>query len=254
MNPIALLSVAETAARQATTVILQHRNAGFRIDWKSDSSPVTIADTMSQQAICDCLSSAFPDIPIVAEEDDRGHATIQPGLAWVVDPLDGTRGFAEGDDDFVVNIGLIRSGLPVLGVVAVPTTDEVFLAAEGLGAWKSLAGGVRSPIAVRLPPAQGVDVLASRHHRDDTELTDFLARRRVNSVSRMGSAIKACRIAEGGADLYPRFGPTMAWDTVAPQAILEAAGGSLCDMAGRPLRYGGAGWRNPPFVCSGRVA
>jgi 3'(2'), 5'-bisphosphate nucleotidase len=170
---------------------------------------------------------------------------------WLVDPLDGTREFARGALDFTVNIGLVRDGVVVLGAVALPAYGELFGGIVGVGAWKEV-DGVRAPISVRRAPAEGLTVMASRHYADDPALAAHLAALPVARTVNIGSAVKFCRLAEGVADYYPRLGRTMEWDTAAPQAVLEAAGGSLRLMDGGALRYGKPGWANPPFVCRGR--
>jgi 3'(2'), 5'-bisphosphate nucleotidase len=152
-----------------------------------------------------------------------------------------------------VNVGLVREGAPVLGVVAVPATGEIFGGIAGSGAWRQ-KDGRRSPIYARPCPAEGLTVVASRHHGDPALLEDFLAGRTVARVVNFGSSLKFCRIAEGQADLYPRFGRTMEWDTCAPHAVVVAAGGSVETLDGRPLRYGKPGWENPHFVCRGAVS
>ena len=174
---------------------------------------------------------------------------------WLVDPLDGTREFAALRDEFTVNIGLIRDGKPVLGVVGVPAYGEMFGGIVGSPsaaprAWKRTVAG-ESAIRARTPPPEGLHVLASRHYAADKRLDAFLRGRTVAQVTNMGSALKIVRLAEGAGDLYPRFGRTMEWDTAAPQAILEAAGGRLCTMEGETLGYGKPGWENPGFVCTG---
>ena len=166
-----------------------------------------------------------------------------------MDPLDGTREFAAGRAEYAVNIGLIRGAAPVLGAVAAPATGEIYYGIVGAGAWKRVAGKTW-PIAVRRAPAR-LTVMASRHYADDPALTEFLARYDVDAVINIGSALKFCRLAEGLADLYPRLGTTMEWDTAAPQAVLQAAGGRVLTMDGKPLAYGKPGFLNPHFICSG---
>ena len=246
----ALLELAATLAWQAAALILGIRAAGFATEEKPDHSPVTEADRAAERLITAGLRAATPAIEVIAEEEvSNGHIPRPSRTAWYVDPLDGTRDFAAGRDGFCVNIGLVRDAAPVLGVVAIPATAELFGGIVGLGAWKQDAGP-RRPIRVRRqPPA--LRVLTSRHSADDPRLVAFLAGRQVESVTKMGSAVKACRVAEGLADLYPRFGRTMEWDTAAPQAILEAAGGRLTLLDGTALRYGKPGWANPGFVVSG---
>jgi len=254
MNDSALLALAADLALQAGAAILAVRARGFAVERKDDRSPVTEADRAAEALIVAGLRAAAPDIPVIAEEEMAdGRITAPSAQYWLVDPLDGTREFAAGRDEFVVNIGLVRDGQPHLGVVAVPVSGEVFGAIAGQGAWKRDAAGQRA-IAARVPPADGLVVLASRSHGDVPRLEAFLAGRTVARVEKYGSALKVCRLAEGAADLYPRFGRTMEWDTCAPQAILEAAGGSVRTVDGRRLGYGKPGWENPDFICAGREA
>jgi 3'(2'), 5'-bisphosphate nucleotidase len=188
---------------------------------------------------------------VVAEEEvAAGLITASVAQAWLVDPLDGTREFASGRDEFAVNIGLIRDHRILLGVVAVPALGELFGGIVGQGAWKRTPRG-QSAIAVRRVPAEGLTVVASRSHGDLDKLADYLRGRKVARTLNFGSSLKFCRLAEGVADLYPRFGRTMEWDTAAPQAVLEAAGGAVHTLDGAPLRYGKPGWDNPHFICRG---
>ena len=252
MNDQALLSLCFDLARQAGAAILGVRARGFETTRKADASVVTEADHAAEAIIVAGLRQATPDIPVVAEEEiAAGHIPAQADTYWLVDPLDGTREFAAGGEDFAVCIGLVRQGRPALGVVGVPMQGELFGGIVGVGAWKRSTAG-EQPIAVRQPPASGLAVVASRHYANDPKLAPFLHGRHVASVLNLGSAVKFCHVADGRADLYPRFGRTMGWDTAAAQALVEAAGGSVCDMAsGAPLAYGKPGWENPAFVCQG---
>ena len=254
MDDAALLSLAADLARQAGATILAIRARGFEKSLKADASPVTEADHAAEALIVAGLRRAAPDIPVVAEEEmAAGHVPRSADCFWLVDPLDGTREFAALRDDFAVNIGLIRDGRPVLGVVGVPAQGELYGGIVGHGAWKRTAAGERR-ITVRAMPAAGLDVIASRAHANDERMAAYLAGRPVHSMINAGSALKFCRIAEGAADLYPRFGRTMEWDTGAPQAVVEAAGGSVRVLeTGAVLRYGKPGWDNPHFVCAGLV-
>ena len=247
----ALLSLAADLASQAGSVIMAVRTRGFETRRKADASPVTEADHAAEALIVAGLRRAAPLIPVVAEEE-MAAGQAQPGghELWLVDPLDGTSEFAAGRDDFTVNIGLVRDGRPVLGAVGVPAYGELFGGIVGRGAWKRDAAGERA-IAARRPAADGLAVIASRALAADPRVAGFLAGRAVASVRHMGSAVKFCRLAEGRFDLYPRFGRTMEWDTAAPQALLEAAGGAVRTLDGAPLGYGKPGWENPPFVCLG---
>lgn len=253
MDDSALLELAADLAGRAGEVILAVRARGFETLRKADRSPVTEADHAAEALIVEGLRAATPGIPVIAEEEiEAGVAPTAGHEYWLVDPLDGTREFAAMRDEFTVNIGLIRDGKPVLGAVGVPAHGELFggLLGPSPQAWKQTRQG-RQPIQAREPPGDGLHVLASRHYAGDPRLDDFLSGRKVARVTNMGSALKIVRLAEGAGDLYPRFGRTMEWDTAAPQAILEAAGGRLCGMDGTPLRYGKHGWANPPFLCTG---
>jgi len=252
MDDIALLALAADLAARAGEAILAVRARGFAVERKEDRSPVTEADRIAEAIIVAGLRAAAPDIPVIAEEEVSGGRITAPSAQyWLVDPLDGTREFAAGREEFAVNIGLVRDGIAALGVVGVPAFGEMFGAIAGRGAWKRDAAGQRA-IAARAAPADGLVVLASRSHQDVPRLAAFLDGRHVARVEKYGSALKICRLAEGAADLYPRFGRTMEWDTCAPQAVLEAAGGSLRTVDGRRLGYGKPGWENPDFVCAGR--
>lgn len=251
MDDAALLELAARLAWEAASLILSVRARGFATSQKQDRSPVTEADHAAEALITAGLRAAAPLIPVVAEEEVSAGHTPRPGRTmWFVDPLDGTRDFSAGRDSFCVNIGLVRESLPVLGVVALPATAEMFGGIVGQVAWKQDAAG-RRPIRVRPPPEAGLTVLASSRYEDDPRLRDFLRGRAVKSVTPMGSAIKVCRIAEGVADLYARFHRTMEWDTAAPQAVLEAAGGAMTQLDGTTLRYNKPGWANPGFVAQG---
>jgi 3'(2'), 5'-bisphosphate nucleotidase len=213
---------------------------------------VTEADHVAEKLILAGLRDALPGCSVVAEEESAaGIVTSATSEFWLVDPLDGTREFAAGGADFAVNIGLVRDRKPVLGVVAVPATGQIYSGIVGVGAWLH-HNTLRTPINARLSPPEGLTVVASRHHGDQARLDAFLAGRAVARVVNFGSSLKFCRVAEGEADLYPRFGRTMEWDTCAPHAVVSAAGGSVETMEGDPLAYGKPGWDNPHFVCWGR--
>jgi 3'(2'), 5'-bisphosphate nucleotidase len=251
MNDEDLLHLAADLAQQAGAAILAVRQQGFAVAEKSDASPVTAADTAAEAVILAGLRAATPEIPVIAEEEmAAGREPACGGCFWLVDPLDGTLAFAEGRNEFTVNVGLVRDGRVVLGAVGVPGLEEMFGGIVGRGAWKRTPVG-QNAITTRRQPEEGATVLASRHHGSDTRLEEFLRQRQVASIIHMGSALKFLRLAEGAADLYPRFGRTMEWDTAAPQAVLEAAGGRMCRVDGSPFTYGKPGWDNPPFVCFG---
>jgi 3'(2'), 5'-bisphosphate nucleotidase len=251
MDDAALLALAAELAARAGTEIMAIRKRGFQIDRKADQSVVTEADRAAEAIILAGLRRALPGCSVIAEEEaSAGKIVAATPEFWLVDPLDGTREFSSGGNDFAVNIGLVRAGRPILGVVGVPATGEIFGGIVGSGAWRQKDGN-RSPVVARMPPPAGLTVVASRYHGDQARLDGFLQGRPVAEVVNFGSSLKFLRLAEGKADLYPRFGRTMEWDTCAPQAVLEAACGSVETLEGQPLRYGKPGWDNPHFVCWG---
>jgi 3'(2'),5'-bisphosphate nucleotidase len=220
---------------------------------KADGSPLTEADLAAHDAILAGLAAACPDLPVVSEED-AARAEVPPAGPFVlVDPLDGTREFISGNGEFTVNIALIDAGVPVAGVVFAPALGRMWTGALGAGAQARGPGADPArPIVVRAPDATGLVAVASRSHRD-AATEGFLAGLPIAGLRSVGSSLKFCLVAEGEADVYPRFGPTMEWDTAAGQAVLEAAGGRVEDPAGAPLRYGkaGAAWRNGAFIAWG---
>lgn len=253
MDHTALLELAFDLAARAGETILTVRARGFDTLQKADLSPVTEADQQAELLIAAGLRAATPDIPVIAEEAiAAGEVPAQAADFWCVDPLDGTREFAAGKDDFAVCIGLVRAGVAVLGVVGAPARGVLYGGIPGRGAVKRDAAGEHA-IAARLPLAEGLAVVASRHHGKDPRMHGFLARHPVASMLNIGSALKFCLLAEGLADLYPRFGTTMEWDTCAAQAVLEAAGGAVRRVEDDSiLRYGKPGWVNPHFYATGR--
>jgi 3'(2'), 5'-bisphosphate nucleotidase len=252
MDDRAILELAAELADRAGGVIREIRARGFAEHSKADGSVVTEADNAAEAIIVAGLRAALPEIPVIAEEEvSSGRVTAAAPAFWLVDPLDGTSEFVNGGDNFAVNIGLVRNGRMALGAVGVPATGEMFGGIVGVGAWKRHQGR-ETVVVCRTPPEEGLTVLASRRHGDTATLDQFLAGRKVAKLVNYGSSLKFCRLAEGLADLYPRFGRTMEWDTGAPQAVLEAAGGSVRTLDGAALSYGKPGWDNPHFVCYGR--
>ena len=227
----ALLALAGRLAAEAASVILAIRAAGFQTLTKLDDSPVTEADHRAEALILAGLREAA-SIPVVAEEEVAGGLCARAGAEfWLVDPLDGTREFVAGTDDFTVNIGLVRDGVAVLGAVALPAYGELYLGRLGHGASRRDGSG-ETRIQVRPPPADGLAVLASRHYASDPTLLAFLGRQRIASLRNIGSAAKFVRVAEGRADLYPRLGRTMEWDTAG-----AAGGGRGRRRQREPVRW-----------------
>ena len=255
INPkdrLALLDAIVVLSREAGRIILPFYREEVVVDDKADGSPVTDADRAADALIVPALKTLTPDIPVVSEESvEAGDIPdVSGGRFWVVDPLDGTKEFIHKRGDFTVNIGLIWDGAPVLGVVHTPVDGVVHAGAVGYGAWKEDADGNRVPITVRAADPDNITVVASLSHRNPA-LEDWIAARKVaRSVSR-GSALKFCLVAQGEADLYPRTGPTMEWDTAAGHALLLAAGGRMTALDGGPFRYAKPDFRNGHFLASG---
>jgi len=250
-----LLAAACDAAREAGAAILDIYATDFAVRHKEDRSPVTLADERAEAIIIAALDRAAPEIPVIAEE--QMAAALGPVQApprfWLVDPLDGTKEFTARNGEFTVNIALVEGDRSVLGVVLVPVTRTIY-AACGDGTATRQEGDARPvAIAARRAPPTGAIVAHSRSHRDNGRLDAYLAS--LPGAMRLisGSAVKFCLVAAGEADYYPRFGPTMEWDTAAGQAVLEAAGGRVTTLDGAPLRYAKPGFRNPDFIAAGRL-
>ena len=245
-------------AVDAGEIVLQYFDgASGPVEHKGDGSPVTLADRKAEAFIQKSLLSVAPEIPVIGEE--AAEAGNLPDLKnaeyfWLVDPLDGTKEFIAGGEDFTVNIALVHGNAPVLGVVYAPATGTLYAGygADSAVRWNRENDKDKS-IHVRKPPNEGLTVAASLRHGDDKKLEKFLKEMKVEKILKRGSSLKICAIAEGKADIYPRLGPTCEWDTAAGDAVLRAAGGTITDIDGKPLAYGGRNpkFLNPPFVaCS----
>jgi 3'(2'), 5'-bisphosphate nucleotidase len=233
-----LLPSVTAIAHRAGAAILDVYAQNFDVERKADSSPLTTADMRSHEIIVEGLRALTPDIPILSEEasdiafDERKNWQRY----WLVDPLDGTKEFVSRNGEFTVNIALVEEHAPVLGVVFVPVKDTLYTGMISSGATRQIGTALPTPIHVRSPAATPLRIVGSRSHRDDT-LGRFLPTLEPYKLVAVGSSIKFCLVAEGSADLYPRFGPTSEWDTAAAQAIVEATGGSVVTLDGNPLRY-----------------
>jgi 3'(2'), 5'-bisphosphate nucleotidase len=227
---------------------------------KEDNSPVTAADHAAEAIILRRLGALVAHIPIIAEEEVAAGRVPSIGRTFfLVDPLDGTREFIAGRPDFTVNIALVRDGVPALGVVYAPATGDLFggdvagaRAFYAAGARERADAGERVPIRVRSAPAAGLTVVASRSH-SNPQISAYLSAYDVADTVSIGSSLKFCLVARGAADLYPRLGTTMEWDTAAGHAVLLAAGGTVMAADGSPLLYGKTGFSNPWFVAAGSV-
>ncbi len=240
-------------ARRAGAAILEVYAGSFKVEHKADDSPLTAADLAANRVIIAGLRELAPDIPVLSEESAQAAWGIRRGWDryWLVDPLDGTREFVKRNGEFTVNIALIENHVPVLGVVLVPVTGELYCGVVGAGTVLEAApGAVPSALAVRAAPRAPV-VAGSRSHANQRQ-ADMLARLGPYVPRPIGSSIKFCLIARGEADLYLRVGPTSEWDTAAAQCVLEQAGGAVLDLAGQPLRYNTKeSLLNPEFLALG---
>jgi 3'(2'), 5'-bisphosphate nucleotidase len=238
-------------ARAAGEEILAVYATDFEVRDKSDASPVTEADERAEALILHELARLTPEIPVVSEEAaERGVALAAGTRFWLVDPLDGTKEFVSRNGEFTVNIALVEDGRPTLGVVGVPALGRLYGGAAGAGAFVEDEAGRRA-IACRRAPDEGLTIVSSRSHGDAEALETFLAGRPVASSVAAGSSLKFCLVASGEADLYPRLGRTMEWDTAAGHAVVSAAGGKVSAVGGGELGYGKPGFENPHFVVEG---
>lgn len=247
----ALLDACIVAARAAGAEILKLVAAGFEVETKGDASPVTVCDRAAEAIILAALADAAPGVPVVAEEECAAGRVPDCGdRFFLVDPLDGTKEFVRGGDDYTVNIGLIERGTPVLGVVYQPATGLLWAGLAGAGAWRERDGN-RVPITVRAPYAPPPVAVASKSHFSQNTADYLAAVEAPDDYVSVGSSLKFCIVAEGGADIYPRMSPTCEWDTAAGHAILLAAGGRVDGPDGAPLAYGKPGFLNPGFCATG---
>ena len=260
----AILDRCERLALLAGREVMRVFQAGCDVHHKSDQSPVTEADRESERIILEGLRRAFPEIPCVAEEE--AAAGILPAALgrafFLIDPLDGTREFVNRRTDFTVNIALVRGGVPEIGVVFAPCTGRFFSGRPGRAESLEVSAGYeiagRHPVSAR-KAAEPLAVVASRSH-NTPETEAYIKSLGAAEIVSVGSSLKFCLVAAGEADVYPRFGRTMEWDTAAGDAVLRAAGGSTCTLDGAPLAYGKRNqaddedFANPHFIARGLAA
>ncbi|MBP6451955.1 MULTISPECIES: 3'(2'),5'-bisphosphate nucleotidase CysQ [Aeromonas] len=243
------ISELEPIARAAGDAILTIYRQPFAVEYKQDESPLTAADQGAHEVIVQALARLTPDIPVLSEESDAETMQARLGWSryWLVDPLDGTKEFVSRNGEFTVNIALIDHGRPVWGLVYAPVLDKLWYGGKEVGAWR-VADGTHKAIQTRPHEAgQAWRVVGSRNHLSQATL-DYLAPLGEVELVSMGSSLKFCIIAEGGAELYPRLAPTCEWDTAAAQAVLEGAGGSVTQLDGSALAYNKPDILNPWFV------
>ncbi len=247
-----ILKLFETAALSVGPIILKIYRAGPDIRLKGDRTPVTEADEAAERIILAALARDLPEIPVIAEEEAAAGRLpdTSAGRFILVDPLDGTREFIGGHDDFTVNIALIENGVPIAGVVYAPALGTAYTGADGsaerLTVGPDFQVTERRPIRTRLrPPAPCA--LVSRSHNSEATMA-FIDEASIHDRRAVGSSLKFCLLAEGDADIYPRFGRTMEWDTAAGDAVLRAAGGLTATTSGAPLTYGKRDQDDAPFA------
>jgi 3'(2'), 5'-bisphosphate nucleotidase len=247
----ALVKALIAPVQHAGSVIMDIYQSNLSVETKADGSPVTKADHAAEAILLAEIANLVPSIQIISEENATSHNLVASQEFFLVDPLDGTKEFIKacGDGAFTVNIGLIRNTEPVMGIVFAPALDRLFFGSLGNGAFE-ISGGICRQICVRTPSAEGLVAVASASHRD-AQTNQWLERRGIINSIAIGSSLKFCLIAAGEADLYPRYGPTMEWDTAAGDAVLRAAGGRVTAEDGKPFPYGKAGYRNQPFFAAG---
>jgi 3'(2'), 5'-bisphosphate nucleotidase len=238
MDLKALIEPVVALAEDAGRAILEVYSTDFDVQSKADESPLTQADLASHARIVAGLAQLTPDLPIISEESglpDFGERRHWDRY-WLIDPLDGTKEFVKRNGEFTVNIALIEQGRPVFGVVRVPLHNKTYVGCEGAGAELREGDKPSGPIRVSSVSSDPVRVVGSRSHRGES-LDGYLAALGEYDMVPMGSSLKFCVVAEGGADLYPRLGPTSEWDTAAAQAVVEQAGGRVVTLDGQALAY-----------------
>jgi 3'(2'), 5'-bisphosphate nucleotidase len=248
-----LIPVMRRLALEAGDVILAvYESPDFAVKAKSDASPVTEADEAADALISAGLRAAFPDVTLITEEQADSHA-LSARTFLIVDPLDGTKEFVQRRGDFTVNIAYVQDGIPLRGVVYAPAKGRLFYtlpdgtAVEETGSFDKAIGPLH-PIRVSTPDNAALMVVASKSHRDQAT-DDYIAHYAVRDMTSAGSSLKFCLVATGEADIYPRLGRTMEWDTAAGDAVLRGAGGHVVHFdTHAPLEYGKPGWDNPFFI------
>ncbi len=242
--PHPLLEPVIKLCRLAGEVILPYWRANVTVTSKADDSPVTAADIAAHQLLAEGLLALAPDIHVLSEEDADIPLSERASWErwWLVDPLDGTKEFISGSEEFTVNVALIEKGRVVFGVVSMPTSNRCYFGGAGLGAWRSDDDDHLTPISVRQEPGEGHDftVVASRRHtspEQETLLAGLSAAVGQLQLTNIGSSLKFCLLAEGAADCYPRLALTSQWDTAAAQGVLEGAGGEVLELSGETFSY-----------------
>jgi len=248
------LSAVIDLVRQAGEAILPHWRSELDVQTKTDESPVTAADMAAHHVLLDGLQALDGSIPVLSEEDCAVPLAERAGWTrwWLVDPLDGTKEFIAGSEEFTVNVALIEQGDVRFGVVGIPASGRCYYGGKDFGAWRSEVSGATQPLRVRQQPEGAFTVVASRRHSSPAQeqlLSRLGERFGELALANVGSSLKFCLLAEGAADCYPRLAPTSQWDTAAAQGVLEGAGGEVLDVSGAALRYDAReSYLNPSFL------
>lgn len=238
-------------AEAAGVVVMRHYEAGCDARVKSDRSPVTDADEEAEKLILAELAKAFPHVPVVAEEQAAAGKIVSVGSRFfLVDPVDGTKEFIKRGGEFTVNIGEVVDGVPMAGVVFAPAIGRLFVGAVGEGAFEISNGATRT-ITARAPASDGLVAVSSKSH-PDARTDELLKTLPIKGQTNAGSSLKFCLVAAGEADIYPRAGHTMEWDTAAGDAVLRAAGGRMTTWEGEAFVYGKPGFHNGAFIARGK--
>jgi 3'(2'), 5'-bisphosphate nucleotidase len=249
-----LIAPVSSIVSDASRVVMEIYEQEFSVYEKDDKSPLTLADLECNRIVTEGLNS-ISNYPVFSEEgkdvawEERKHWNQY----WLIDPIDGTKEFIKKNDEFTINIALVTKGVPIFGVVSAPALLTTYFGVKGIGAWKVDSNGKQCSINVNAPPKTGWKVVVSRSHvnKAAVQLANSLPESELIS---MGSSLKFCLIAEGNADIYPRFGPTSEWDTAAAQAVVDAAGGKVISFDLNPLRYNTkSSLINPNFIACSKL-
>jgi len=236
-------------AKEAGDAVMEIYQNDFSVEFKDDKSPLTEADRRSNEIICRRIHALYPEIPVMSEENKQISYEVRKEWEyyWCIDPVDGTKEFIKKNDEFTINIALIANGEPVLGVVYAPAIDEIYTAQKGKGAYKN---GHKLPLIRNQDPQEKLNVVASKSHlsEETQKFINTLETKELNQISK-GSSLKLCMVAEGVADIYPRLGPTMEWDTAAADAVVREAGKMTYQFEiQEPVIYNKIDLLNPWFV------
>lgn len=241
---------------KASDIVMEHYQSNIIVEKKSDGSPVSNADFAAHQMITKALKKIAPSIPIISEEDKK-HAITKAKLSrcfWLVDPLDGTREFIQKNDEFSVNIALIKNQKPILGLITHPPEKMLYVGINDKTqkkAYQAKFSDLKNPKTISISNRkENLILIGSRSHQNHQMLTKWMEKNNIKNYHPLGSSLKFCKVANGSADIYLRLGPTMLWDSAAGHAILEAAGGLCINDKNEALIYNPEALKNPPFMIS----